>query len=146
MKAILKCGGPIFSMLFFVVSLAGAQQPAGTPVTIEYYYKLAPGATQEWLALYKKNHNPILKQLMKEGVLLSEKLYERRLHAASPAWDLKVVMVWRDWAALEQAHQREPEVIRSLYPNKDDHDRQEKRRWEITAQHWDDVLSEVPLE
>lgn len=129
-----------------VGAVGRTEQPASAPVTIEYYYKLAPGATQEWLTLYKKNHNPILKQLMKDGVLLSEKLYERRLHAASPAWDFKVVMVWRDWAALEQAHQSEPEIIRSLYPNKEDHDRQEKRRWEITAQHWDDVLSEVPLE
>jgi len=124
----------------------GADAPASAPVTIEYYYKLAPGATKEWLALYKKNHNPILKQLMKEGLLRSETLYERRYHAATPAWDYKIVMVWRDWAALEQAHQREPEVIRSLYPNKEDHDRQEKRRWEITEQHWDDVLSEVPLD
>ena len=29
---------------------------------------------------------------------------------------------------------------------KDDHDRQEKRRWEITVEHWDDVLREVPLD
>ena len=132
-------------ILAALVSALGADAPATAPVTIEYYSKLAPGATQEWLALYNKNHNPILKQLMKEGVLLSEKLYERRFHAAAPAWDYKVVMVWRDWAALEQAHQREPEVIRALYPDKEGHDQLEKRRWEITEQHWDDVLREVPL-
>jgi hypothetical protein len=83
---------------------------------------------------------------MKEGLIKSETLFERRFHAAKPAWNYKIVMVWRDWAALEQAHDREPEIIRKLYPNKDDHDRQEKRRWEITEQHWDDVLNEVPLE
>ncbi len=146
MKAKLQYGGLILGTLFALVSVAGAEPPSGTPVTIEYYYKLAPGATKEWLALYKKNHNPILKQLMKDGLLKSEKLYERRFHAATPAWDYKVVMVWRDWSALEQAHQREPETIRALYPNTADHDQQEKRRWEITEQHWDDVLSEVPLE
>lgn len=124
----------------------GTDTPASGPVTIEYYYKLAPGANKEWLALYKKNHNPILKQLMKEGLLRSETLYERRYHAAAPAWDYKITMVWRDWAALEQAREREPEVIRSLYPNKEDHDRQETRRWEITEQHWDDVLREVSLD
>ncbi len=124
----------------------GAEQPPSPPIVIEYYYKLVPGSTAEWLALYKKNHNPILKQLMKEGLLISEKLYERRFHAQSPAWDYKVVMVWRDWAALEQAHTRELEIIRSLYPNKDNHDQQERRRWELTAAHWDDVLNEVPLD
>jgi len=146
MKVKLKYGGLIFGMLFAFVSLAGAEQPSGTPVTIEYYYKLAPGATKEWLALYKKNHNPVLQQHMKSGLLLSEKLYERRFHAATPAWDYKIVMVWRDWAALEQAHLREPETIRALYPNTAEHDQQEKRRWEITEAHWDDVLSELPLD
>jgi hypothetical protein len=123
-----------------------AEQKAGGPVTLEYYYKLAPGAAKEWLALYKKNHNPILQQQIKNGLLLSEKLYERRFHAATPAWDYKVVMVWRDWAALEETRRTEPEIIRALYPNTAEHDQQEKRRWEITEQHWDDVLSEVPLE
>ncbi|MFB3921413.1 MAG: hypothetical protein ACE145_06800 [Terriglobia bacterium] len=146
MKAILKLGGLMFVALFAVNLVSGAEQATGGPITIEYYYKLAPGATKEWLALYKKNHNPILKQLMKEGILKSEKLYERRFHATTPAWDYKVVMVWRDWAALEQAHQREPEIIRNLYPNTAEHDQQEKRRWEITEQHWDDVLNEVPLD
>jgi len=124
---------------------ADAEQ-TGTPVVIEYYYKLVPGGTSEWLALYKKNHNPILKQLIKEGILKSEQLYERRFHAETPAWDYKVVMVWRNWAAMEEAHQREPQIIRDLYPDKEDHDRQEKRRWELTIAHWDDVLSAVPLD
>jgi hypothetical protein len=134
----------------------GASSPsgpgsAGQPVTIEYYYKLVagtavPGGASEWLELYKKNHNPILKQLMKEGLILSEKAYERRFHAESPAWDYKVVMVWRDWAALQQASEREPEIIRSLYPDKAAHDREEKRRWELTERHWDDVLKGVPLD
>jgi len=146
MKAILKYGGLMFVALFAVNLMSGAEQPAGMPVTIEYYYKLAPGAGKEWLALYKKNHNPILQELMKAGILKSEKLYERRFHAISPAWDYKVVMVWRDWAALELAHHREPEIIRTLYPNTAEHDQQEKRRWEITEQHWDDVLNDVPLD
>lgn len=128
-----------------------AQPGGGGPIIIEYYYKLVPGAmtpggASEWLALYKKNHNPILQQLMKDGLLKSEKLYERRFHAATPAWDYKVVMVWRDWAALQESNAREPEIIHALYPDKATHDREEKRRWELTERHWDDVLREVPLE
>lgn len=117
-----------------------------TPLVIEYYYKLLPGAGSEWLELYKKNHNPILQQLMKEGILLSEKLYERRFHAETPAWDYKIVMVWRDWMALEEAHHRDPQIKRELYPNREEHARVEKRRWELTTGHWDDVLKEVSLE
>jgi hypothetical protein len=128
-----------------------ADTAGGGPVIIEYYYKIVPGGMMpggpsEWLSLYLKNHHPILKQLGKEGLILSEKIYERRFHAESPAWDYKVVMVWRDWAALQEASQREPEIIRSLYPDKAAHDREEKRRWELTEKHWDDVLKEVPLD
>jgi hypothetical protein len=115
-------------------------------LVIEYYYKISPGGGTEWLALYKKNHNPILQQLIKEGILKSEKLYERRFHAETPAWDYKIVMVWRDWMALEEAHHRDPQIKRELYPDQEDHARQEKRRWELTTGHWDDVLKEVPLE
>jgi len=144
MKRILRHLGLTLAALLSFGSLIGAEQ-ASVPVTVEYYYQLVPGGAQEWLALYKKNHNPILQQLMKEGLIKSEKLYERRFHAAKPAWDYKVVMVWRDWLALEEASRREPEVIRSLYPDKPSHDREEKRRWELTVAHWDDVLREVPL-
>jgi hypothetical protein len=142
----IKFPGLLFAPLFALVAPAGGQQAAATPVTIEYYYKLVPGGTTEWLALYKKNHNPILKELIKEGILKSEKLYERRFHAETPAWDYKVVMVWRDWAALQESSQREPEIIRSLYPDQAAHDREEKRRWELTVAHWDDVLKEVALD
>jgi len=130
---------------------ADARPEGGGPVTIEYYYKIAPGGMMpggpsEWLSLYLKNHHPILKQLAKEGLILSEKVYERRFHAESPAWDYKVVMVWRDWAAIQEAGKREPEIIRSLYPDKAAHDREEKRRWELTEKHWDDVLREVSID
>ncbi len=115
-------------------------------MVIEYYYKVAAGAGPEWLALYKKNHNPILQQLIKEGILLSEKLCERRFHSESPAWDFKIVMVWRDWAALEDAHYRDPQIKRELYADQDELARVEKRRWELTTGHWDDVLKEIPLD
>jgi hypothetical protein len=132
-------------LLVFAASARGGQSTE-PPVTIEYYYRLVPGGSSEWLALYKKNHNPLLKELMKEGLLKSEKLYTRRFHAESPAWDYKIVMIWCDWAALEEARNREPEILKSLFPNKEDHDQQEKRRWELTLSHWDDVLAEVPLD
>ena len=144
----------VLSVLFFGFVVIGtataAEGSPSAPVVIEYYYKLVPGGMvpggpSEWLALYLKNHHPILQQLQKEGLLLSEKLYERRFHAESPAWDYKVVMVWRDWAALQESGGREPEIIHALYPDKAAHDREEKRRWELTERHWDDVLKEVAL-
>ena len=100
MRALPLLGFP-FMVLFAVTAAPGAEKTGGAPVTIEYYYKLVPGGPKEWLALYKKNHNPILQQLIQEGLIKSQRLYERRFHAVQPAWDYKIVMVWRDWAALD---------------------------------------------
>jgi hypothetical protein len=146
MNRLFPFAGPLFLGLAAIGVSAGAEQPPATPVTIENYYKLIPGGTSEWKTLYSKNHYPVLQQLMKDGLLKSVNLYERRFHAAKPAWDYKVVLVFRDWQAMQQAHEREPEIIRSIYADKDSHDRQEKRRWEVTVEHWDDVLSGVPLD
>lgn len=148
-KALLVSTILILSLGAFARRSAG--QTAGAPITIEYYYKIIPGGMMpggpsEWLSLYLKNHRPVLQQLKKEGLILSDKIYERRFHAESPAWDYKVVMVWRDWAALDEADKRQPDIMRSLYPDKASHDREEKRRWELTEKHWDDVLKDVPVE
>ena len=146
MNRLFPLAGPLFLGLAVMGVSAGAEQPTAAPVTVEYYYKLIPGGTGEWKSLYTKNHLPILQQLMKEGIIKSTNLYERRFHAAKPAWDYKVVLVFRDWQAMEQSRSSEPEIIRSLYPNKDLHDREERRRWEVTLDHWDDVLNPVALE
>lgn len=151
MNQLLHVAAVLLLGLGVVSSARGSETSGGGPVTVEYYYKLVPGGMMpggpsEWLSLYLKNHHPILRQLQKEGLILSEKLYERRFHAESPAWDYKVVMVWRDWAALQEASGREPEIIRSLYPDKAAHDREERRRWELTERHWDDVLKGIPLD
>jgi hypothetical protein len=55
-------------------------------------------------------------------------------------------MIWRNWAALEEAHYRDPQIKRELYPDQEELARVEKRRWELTTGHWDDVLKEVPLD
>src|SRR2546425_13311036 len=107
------------------LAAAGQAPPAaaaeGGPVTIEYYYKLVPGAMvpggqSEWLALYLKNHNPILREHLKAGLIKREKLYERRFPAQEPGWDYKEVMFWGDSAALQVANRKESEIVRSLIP------------------------------
>src|SRR6266702_6908649 len=55
---------------------AGAQQSARAaegkeqPFAIEYYYKTKWGHAEEFLALFKKNHYPVLKKEMELGRML----------------------------------------------------------------------------
>ena len=82
-----------------------AVKPGG-PVTMAVYYKVPPGKRAEWLELYKKYHYPVMNHFVSDGIIKSVKIYQRRFRAESPAWDYEVVLVWRDWAAIEEGHVR----------------------------------------
>ena len=97
-----------------------------TPVMIEFLLARRREPARNGSALYKKNHDPILQRLIKEGIL--EKRDDvcscgstRRRRRGDP----KIVMVWRDWAALEEADHRDPQIKRELYPDQEDLARKE---------------------
>ena len=146
----------LFYFLFslFVCQPAGAQAPVSaerllellTPGPVEAsYYKLAPGKADEWLARYRAQHLPILKELQREGRIVSITIYRPVLHQGAPEWDFKVVLVWRDFAAFgDRAH--EEAVERRLFSDWEAHKKDEQRRWEITTRHWDDLMAALPAE
>ena len=122
-----------------------AQAPVQPPVqpVVESYYKLAPGKTDEWLALFKKWHLPILQERRKEGKIVSITIYQPQLHTGAPAWDYKVVLRYASFAVMgDTAHSQE--ITRRLYPNEEELRKNERRRWEITDHHWDDFMVETP--
>jgi len=134
----------LISIFYFLPLWAQAPTTADRPV-VASYYKIAPGKTDEWLARYRAQHLPILKELQREGRILSITLYKPFLHQGGPEWDFQVTLVWRDFAAMgDRAH--EAAVERRLFSDWEAHRRDEQRRWEITARHWDDLMTELPSE
>lgn len=129
----------VISCLLCLAAALAAQTPV-QPV-VESYYKLAPGKTDEWLALFKKWHLPILQERRKEGKILSITIYQPRLHQGLPAWDYKVVLKYADFASMGLP---DAAIVRKLYPNEEELRKNERRRWEITEKHWDDLMSETP--
>jgi hypothetical protein len=109
------------------------------------YYKIKGGLKAEWLALYKKNHWPILQDHQKVGLIETLEIYEIAFHQTDPAWDYKVVMRMKNWAAFDEMAKRDEEVRKQLYPNKEQFDKEENRRWEITERHWDEVIRPVEM-
>ena len=136
----------LISISYFLPALAQAPAPAPPPrPVVESYYKLAPGKAEEWLERYRTQHLPILKELQREGRLVSLTIYKPVLHQGAPEWDFKVIMVWRDFEAFgDRAH--EEAIERRLFSDWEAHKKDEQRRWEITARHWDDLMGEVPAE
>ena len=135
----------IVAVLFaaFAVGTAFAE-PNGGPRISQAYYKIAAGHQDEWVNLYKTYHYPILKALKEQGYIQSITLLKRDRHHLVPSWDFVLQIVWRDKVA--QVTGDSPELQHRLYPNWADYQKGEARRWEVTAEHWDEDLSPVPVD
>jgi hypothetical protein len=117
---------------------------AGGPVTVDYFYRTRWGTHAEFVDLFLRNHWPILREQLADGRFLDVRMHAPRFHGDGRAdWDLKVTIVYRDWAAIE-AHS-EHEIAARLYPDHATFRAEEQRRFEILEAHWDVPLEEIPL-
>jgi hypothetical protein len=129
---------------FFAITTHAQEGGGSSPRTSQAYYKITNGQQQEWLSLYKNYHYPILKALKEQGLIKSITLYKRDRHHLVPAWDYELQIVWRDKVA--QATGGGPELVHKIFPDWADYQKNEARRWEVTAEHWDEDLSPVPVD
>lgn len=128
--------------------LAQASNGAGTgkPVVSLDFYKLPPGRQDEWLALYKKWHYPIMEWQKAHGQVISETVYKRAVHHLTPSWDIAIMIVAPPPEKRPKVDKNRQELIRSLFPNLDEYVNAERQRWALTLEHWDEQLIEVDLD
>ena len=137
---------------FMVLSSARAQAPSSAkgPVKeptyeVEYYYKAQWGHADEWLALFKKNHLPVLKGLKEQGRIVEIEMDKPRYHATEDGrWDFRVTITWKNFAASNDPA-TEQVLIRKLFPDQETFKREEQRRFEIVLAHWDVPIVDVNL-
>jgi len=118
----------------------------GKPEVHVSYYKLPPGRQDEWLALYKKYHYPIVQHMIAGGQVTSETIYTRAIHELSPGWDIAIVLVFPPAAQRKKADLTRSQLIRKLYPDLDDYVKGERARWGLTLESWDESWVEVDIE
>jgi hypothetical protein len=117
---------------------------AGGPVTIAYFYRTRWGAHDEFVALFDRNHWPILREQLAEGRFLAVGASKPRFHGDGRAdWDFLVTITYRDWTAVE-AHS-ESEIAARLFPDQARFREEERRRFELLEAHWDVVLEDHGL-
>jgi len=77
---------------------ASAQQANPSEyIKVENYYKLKWGHADEFIALWKKNHYPLLKKLKEKGDVISIEAEEPTLHSSEDSrWDYKVILVFKN--------------------------------------------------
>jgi hypothetical protein len=115
------------------------------PIEVLYFYRTKWGAHDEFVALFRKNHWPILREDQANGRFLDVHMATPRFHGDGRAdWDVLVSITYRDWAAME-AH-TEAEIARRLYPDQATFKAEEQRRFELLEAHWDVPLESRPLE
>ena len=133
-------------LLVGVATSATAQAPpagSSTPFVVEYYYTARWGFADAFIRLFKKNHYPVLQRQKELGNILEIRAEAPRFHGTEDGrWDYRVTIIWKNAATLHEAF---PEAeLRRLYPDQETFRREEQRRFEILAAHWD--LPVVPVE
>ncbi|MBX5460748.1 MAG: hypothetical protein IRZ28_06600 [Steroidobacteraceae bacterium] len=109
------------------------------------YYKTPPGKQDEWLALYKKYHRPIMDFQIQKGVTISSTLYAAGNHSPGQPWDFAIINISPPEEKTPKLGMTRAEVIRKLFPDIEDYVRGERRRWELTVNHWDETFIEIDV-
>ncbi len=113
---------------------------------IEYYYKAKWGHADEFLALFKKNHYPVLKKEMELGRMLKVTMAAPRYHATEDGrWDFRVTIVYKN-AATANDNFDSAALIKELFPDQETYKKEEQRRFEILDSHSDVPIKDVNLE
>ncbi len=130
-------------------SAGSAQTPKSKaddePFVADYYYKAKWGYADEFIALFKKNHFPVLKKQIETGRILSVTAAKPRYHATEDGrWDYRVTIVFKN-AAVANDSSGEEAIIKRLFPDQENYKREEQRRFEILLAHWDVPVVNVDL-
>ena len=135
----------IIVLLFGFAGLAQApaQQAAGEPKTVWFFYTVKWGSQDEFLDLFQRNHYPILKEMEKNGLYLSVKTFVPENHGDGRSdWTFAVELVE---PAKRPASPTEEEIVAKLYPDRAKLQKEEQRRFELLVAHWDVPLNRIDL-
>lgn len=115
---------------------AHAQAMAGRDLGVNRvhvaYYKTPPGRQDEWLALYKKYHKPIMDLEIEEGLVISDTVYAPRYHDGEKSWDFIIITVTPPEGRGPKLSITRAQEIRKLFPDIQDYVRGERARWALT--------------
>ena len=151
-------GSVAVAITVIVLLLAGAKLPAHAqqtvspaegkdqPFIVEYYYKTKWGHAAEFLALFKKNHLPVLKKEIEMGRIIKVSMASPRLHATEDGrWDFRVTIVFKN-AAIANDNFDSAALTRQLFPDQPNYEKEEQRRFEILEAHSDVPIVDVALD
>ncbi len=112
--------------------LAATAAPAPKPYQVEWVYRVRYGFQDEWWKLFQKYQIAILDREKQLGYVTSYIVWRPGLHTSEDArWDYRIEITYPN----ADGATHEGEVERSLFPDRQTLQREENRRWELTANH-----------
>ena len=123
-----------------------AQEAKERPFVVEYYYKAKWGHADEFIALFKKNHYPLLKKEVELGRILKVFAVAPRYHTTEDGrWDYRTTIIFKN---AEIAHDNfdSATLLKQLFPDQDAYKREEQHRFEILDAHWDVPIKDEDLD
>jgi hypothetical protein len=116
------------------------------PFVVEYYYKAKWGHADEFIALFRKNHYPVLKKNVELGRMLRVSAVMPVYHTTEDGrWDYRVTIVYKN-AAVAHDNFDSTALLKQLYPDQETFKKEEQRRFEILDAHWDLPVKDVDLD
>jgi hypothetical protein len=127
-------------------SSASTASAADKSFIVEYYYKVKWGHADEFVALFKKNHYPVLKKEIELGRMLRVSAVTPRYHSTEEGrWDYRITIVYKN-AAIAHDDFDSASFLKQLFPDQETYKREEQRRFEILDAHWDIPLKDMDLD
>jgi hypothetical protein len=132
--------------LFFFNSAPSAADDRDQTVIEESFYVVSPENEDKFLEIYKEKVYPFWSEVNKMGLIDGEiKVYSQRVHTLKPKWTYKTVVRFKNYNAIDTWLQKRDEVYNKLFPNAGGYKSVRKEISEITDEHWDELIREVPL-
>ena len=137
---------PVSSALQAQTSASQQQTASDKPYVIEYYYKAKWGHAEEFIALFKRNHYPVLKKEIELGRILKVFAQVPRYHATEDGrWDFRTTIVFKNAQIANDNFDSAP-LLKQLFPDQDSYKKEEQRRFEILDAHWDVPIKDFDLD
>src|SRR5262249_53857798 len=128
------------------IAVAAPEDVKEKPYLNEDYYKAKWGHADEFIALFKKNHYPVLKKEIEMGRILKVFADAPRYHSTEDGrWDYRTTIIFKN-AALANADTDNGALLKQLFPDQETYKREEQRRFEILEAHWDVPIKSVDLD
>lgn len=134
------CAAVMLSLVGGSVAQAQMPKPGVKGYEVEWMYRVRYGYIDEWWDIFRKYQIPVLDRMKELGYLLDYRVYHPRIHTDEAArWDYRVELTWRD----SEAGSHEEEVALQLFPDTAARKQADRRRWEMTTNHWDLPIYQV---